>query len=298
MSIAETELYHHGILGQRWGVKNGPPYPLRGGDYTQTEIQKIKAARKRKNSAYNKKHYDKMIEAGTAIKTLSYDPNRTKNVDMFYATYEKLDIHQYQALFNKKAPMPIFDKDGNEIGTGNFYKYSITNRATRDIKVASEDSSIKAFTDLYSKDRDFYNYVTDPKRMQAQFVDSKYVFKAYRQARSALEKMRKPGYTPTDRDLATVYRMFNYTIPADGGGNARVAKDVATQRAKFFKSLKDSGYGAVLDTNDALYGGFKATAPVIVFDMESVIPDKVRRTNLYDQKSSQLITAGRKICGM
>ena len=24
-----NELYHHGIIGQRWGVKNGPPYPLR-----------------------------------------------------------------------------------------------------------------------------------------------------------------------------------------------------------------------------------------------------------------------------
>lgn len=23
------ELYHHGIEGQRWGVRNGPPYPLK-----------------------------------------------------------------------------------------------------------------------------------------------------------------------------------------------------------------------------------------------------------------------------
>ena len=25
-----NELYHHGRLGQKWGVKNGPPYPLTG----------------------------------------------------------------------------------------------------------------------------------------------------------------------------------------------------------------------------------------------------------------------------
>lgn len=24
----ESRLYHHGIKGQKWGVKNGPPYPL------------------------------------------------------------------------------------------------------------------------------------------------------------------------------------------------------------------------------------------------------------------------------
>lgn len=23
-----NELYHHGIKGQKWGVRNGPPYPL------------------------------------------------------------------------------------------------------------------------------------------------------------------------------------------------------------------------------------------------------------------------------
>lgn len=32
-----TELCHHGILGQRWGKKNGPPYPLDAGDHSASE---------------------------------------------------------------------------------------------------------------------------------------------------------------------------------------------------------------------------------------------------------------------
>lgn len=32
-----TVLCHHGILGQRWGKKNGPPYPLGAGDHSASE---------------------------------------------------------------------------------------------------------------------------------------------------------------------------------------------------------------------------------------------------------------------
>lgn len=30
-------LQHHGILSQRWGKRNGPPYPLSGGAHSQRE---------------------------------------------------------------------------------------------------------------------------------------------------------------------------------------------------------------------------------------------------------------------
>lgn len=35
--IANSDLYHHGILGQRWGRRNGPPYPLDGPDHSSSE---------------------------------------------------------------------------------------------------------------------------------------------------------------------------------------------------------------------------------------------------------------------
>ena len=33
----EDYLEHHGIEGQKWGVKNGPPYPIESGDHSAAE---------------------------------------------------------------------------------------------------------------------------------------------------------------------------------------------------------------------------------------------------------------------
>lgn len=41
-----TYLKHHGILGQKWGVKNGPPYPLTGRTMSSSE-KKAKKTGKR-----------------------------------------------------------------------------------------------------------------------------------------------------------------------------------------------------------------------------------------------------------
>lgn len=293
------EIYHHGILKQKWGVRNGPPYPLRGGDYTSAQRKAISNKRKSGNSIYNKKHFDEVLKADkTTLSTLSYNQDRTKGTDMFYATHNALDKHQYNALFNKPIPQTLYDDDGKEIGTGVCMKYRIDNSIKTDLKVASEDSGAEIFMNLYKNDRDFYNFVTDKERMQSYFVNDKYKFKGYRETAEVLERMKDRDYIPTSEDLQTVYRMFNYVIPYDGQGDSWKAHDVYTQRTKFFSECKKAGYGAVLDTNDAIYGGFKAKSPIIVFDMEQVVPKDVYRTTMTDQKISTLVLIGRKALGL
>ena len=292
------QLAHHGILNQKWGVRHGPPYPLGGGDYSPSQRRAIRDKRKSGNSIYNKRHFDEVLKADkTTLSTLSYDRDRTKNTDMFYATHNVLDKHQYDALFNRPIPRTVYDENGNPIGTGNFMKYRIDNSLKKDIKVASEDSGAEVFRELFKKDRDFYNFVMDEDRMQSYFVSDKYKFKGYREVRQVLEKMKQGDYTPTADELQIVYRMFNYVIPYDGAGDARKGKDVTTQRTKFFNACKEAGYGAVLDTNDAIYGGFKAKSPVIVFDMEQVVSKDVYQTKMIDQKFSDLVLVGRKLLG-
>lgn len=212
---------------------------------------------------------------------------------MFYAAHTIADKHQYNALFNKK----LTDGYGNSIMTENGYKFRINNKLAKDIKVASEDSGAKAFMQLYTKNRDFYNFVTDKNRMEKHFVEDKYKFKGYRDAKTVLDKMKDPDYKPTDTDIRTIYRMFNYVLPSTGE-NSREAKDVMTQRVKFFDALSKEGYGAVLDTNDAIYGGFKTTSPVIVFDMNQIILSSIENTKLTDKIFSEMMLVGRKTLGI
>ena len=262
--------------------------------YTRiTEKPKTYKRRRLGNSIYNKKHFDTAIKKGETMSTLSYDPNRTVGADMFYAAVDKLDKHQYNSLFNRPIDKTIYDENGKPIGTGKFFKYQINNAAKNDIKVASEDSASKIFFDMFRNDRDFYDFVMDDDRMEKHFVSDKYKFKGYREARDVLHKLDDKTYIPSDKEVKTLYRMFNYVIPSQGT-NQSEADDVVKQRAKFFKACSDAGYGAILDTNDGIYGGFKASNPVIVFDQSSVIPKNVRETKMSEKMVSDAALAVRK----
>lgn len=52
-----NELQHHGILGQKWGVQNGPPYPLSSSQKSSSE--------KRKNKRSTPKTKEEILKSGT-----------------------------------------------------------------------------------------------------------------------------------------------------------------------------------------------------------------------------------------
>ena len=55
----EEDLKHHGILGQKWGKRNGPPYPLDAGDHSAAEKKagwrkSLKKVDKKHSTSYTK----------------------------------------------------------------------------------------------------------------------------------------------------------------------------------------------------------------------------------------------------
>lgn len=89
VKIYYNEIKHHGIKNQKWGVRNGPPYPLKGGHYTRSKHHKKYTKKKfALNSTYNKRHIDETLNTKSVLSTLSYDKDRTTGTDMFYATHK------------------------------------------------------------------------------------------------------------------------------------------------------------------------------------------------------------------
>jgi hypothetical protein len=50
----ENELKHHGIIGQKWGEKNGPPYPLDSKQHSSAEKKDNTSKKKTKTTLKEK----------------------------------------------------------------------------------------------------------------------------------------------------------------------------------------------------------------------------------------------------
>ncbi|GHU53522.1 hypothetical protein AGMMS49975_11790 [Clostridia bacterium] len=112
-----TALYHHGVSGQKWGVRHGPPYPI---DSTVGDIT---------------------IKKGTSFKRLSiHQENVSKG--HAYVTYLKNDSEHYKGFFG--ARLKAMNK-GAAV-------YSIDLKAANDMKAPSKQKRLDTFLELYSKD--------------------------------------------------------------------------------------------------------------------------------------------------
>lgn len=111
----ELELYHHGIEGQKWGKRNGPPYPLSKEDYSAAEKKAVgyrkqlnRLAMRRNESsesmlknAYNadkvaKKHNEEVLRKGNNSKKATELNEKYKhymnNIELSKDEINKIDI--------------------------------------------------------------------------------------------------------------------------------------------------------------------------------------------------------------
>ena len=86
----ENELYHHGIFGQKWGKKNGPPYPLKPSKHSASE----------KKAGWRKSLFNKKVSEGEEQKTVAPKP-RFKHPDEKYFDSRKYGSQDLRNLTNR-----------------------------------------------------------------------------------------------------------------------------------------------------------------------------------------------------
>ena len=114
-----NELYHHGILGQKWGKKNGPPYPLGYSDHSAAEKKHL--SRHQKKFAKATAKYNDNPHNLKARETMKKEASKDKDINEFAESIKS------QAARNKIDSDILSGKYSSEeaskvIGSINYYK--------------------------------------------------------------------------------------------------------------------------------------------------------------------------------
>lgn len=299
-----NELYHHGVKGQKWGVRR---YQFADGSYTPagikryqngknvTRYKRIESTMSMRVSELNKsiktaitgkQYVDTYLSKGTTFSRIQ--TSKEFENFAFYATYKKQDSNKYMGLFGNnltrrasaeaRAAEKKANTSGNELDIANakalrqksdnmkVYQLKIT--ATNKLKVPSDENAGHITANLLNK-KEF------KKNVQASIQDSKEKMKRptqqllFKQAEKALNK--DPNKLTSSEKIA-IYKALNLSLTNHN------PQEIAAQD-RFYSELKKKGYNALLDYNDKEYSSYHAKRPMIVFDTESVKLQSVTETN-------------------
>lgn len=298
------ELCHHGIKGQKWGVRR---YQFADGSLTPSGKKRYKISQnsnsvKRATSLMNMRvdelvnktktkitgnqYVDTYLKKGTKLSRIQ-SSKEFENF-AFYATYKKQDSDKYMGLFGKnlmnraKHEAKQAEEKANASGiesdiemakearnkADNMKVYQLKLSAVKKLKVPSDENAGHITANLL-KESEF------KKNVEASIQDSKEKMRRptqqllFNQAQKALKN--DPGKMTSSEKIA-VYKALNLSLTNHN------QQEVAAQN-RFYSELKKKGYNALLDYNDREYSSYHAKRPMIIFDTDSVKLQSVSETN-------------------
>lgn len=205
-----------------------------------------------------KERTDRVIKSGTTLQRITRNPDESYD-RAFYSSYKKGDNLKYRGMMGN-----------NHFEGENVHK--VTLNANDNIKVVSRRKAEDTFIDLYKNDPEFRNAFELSNRM-------------YQQGNGNIHD--KVTSNMSDKQLRKIgYDAFNSSLV-----NHTPVGETASK--KFYNKLKEKGYDAVMDVNDQKYSGYKAKAPVIVFNNAG----KISKSNVEKLSKSEMESDLAKVYG-
>lgn len=270
-----TSLYHHGIPGMKWGVINGPPYPL------GTEQKTNREKKKDYQDAYYEKNVKSSSKYGRTLKDV-VTSKEFKRAVIIGASAIAVGLAAYGtyklATRNDIRYGPLtYPIDGPLIDNLNNYS---------DIPITlSEGTKIQritkaSFDDMINRGQTYVSYLKrDNSIYKYRFTNENlYDFgkkPAFVQNLVAIQDIK----APSSRELAKIYledvasknandNTFRLVlsrgfIDKEAHSNDPITQSVMDQANKLRVSLLKRGYNAIIDPMDSVD---YATAPLIVFN--------------------------------
>lgn len=151
------ELAHHGILGMKWGVTNGPPYPLKDEDHSAREKrmarkmsrQERAEARKRKKQAKHNLKAQRKAEKAEAIRQKVIKTGDAKQIAKYKG---KISNEEYDELFKRLAN----EKHLDELTSSQMREIASKINSIKNV-VSGIKATSDAAIDLYNNGADVYN---------------------------------------------------------------------------------------------------------------------------------------------
>ena len=302
--MAEREIFHHGVKGQKWGVRryqyaDGTLTPSGKKRYSNSlDIHRVKKTAtlmsmkvsELKNTAKaqvtGKQYVDTYLKKGITFARIQ--TSKEFENFAFYATYKKKDMDKYLGLFGKNlmsraaSDARRAEKQAEASGSeedlniakslrdksNNMKVYQLKLETVKKLKVLSDENAGHITANLL-KEPEF------KKNVEASIDDSKEKMRRptqqviFKQAQNALEK--DPSKLRNSEKIA-IYKALNLSLVNHN------PQEIAAQN-RFYSELKKKGYNALLDYNDKEYSSYHAKRPIIVFDMDSVKLQSVTEAN-------------------
>lgn len=109
-TFKDDELSHHGIEGQKWGVRNGPPYPLDSGDHSKAELRAMRRNQKKNYKAVKKTYY----RTGSNY-AVSKNRNLSTKFDSIFSLYkEKNTTNEELRKYFPQIAEEVLGKNANK----------------------------------------------------------------------------------------------------------------------------------------------------------------------------------------